>query len=65
MTEDFEERMVAKMRKICYFFAACPGGGRVYAGDLKSPAARHVGSIPTPGTILESSMLRPARGEAR
>lgn len=29
---------------------ACPGGGTVYATDLKSVAERHVGSIPTPGT---------------
>lgn len=29
-----------------------PGGEMVYATDLKSVAARHVGSIPTPGTSL-------------
>ncbi len=32
----------------------CPSGGMVYTGDLKSPAARIVGSTPTSGTRKRS-----------
>lgn len=31
----------------------CPGGGMVYAEDLKSSDFGHVGSTPTPGTRIE------------
>ena len=39
----------------------CPGGGMVYTGDLKSPAARLEGSSPSLGTRSKARALREGR----
>jgi hypothetical protein len=35
-----------------------PGGGMAYTNDLRSFAARHVGSTPTPGTTQQYLAVR-------